>query len=285
MVIRFLLVLYDVIMVPLAVSDVPRTDVHSIALVVSVIWMLDILVSFLTGFCTEGLVEMRLVVLARRYWRTWFSLDLAVLLARWTGSWSPFFSASQALLHVFRARGVVRLIRVVRVYPATFDLESAHPIKTRADPVLHVLMMVLTVVINHCVACGWILIGFVLERSYEQNCVDEARDKGDLYLYLTSLHWSLTQFTPAAMDVHATKTGERIYSICVITFAFMTFSSFVSSIPALLQNLQRMRLERDVQEKAQGAPQLLHEERRLRGLVATDFPIPHSPSLFLADSR
>ena len=31
--------------------------------------------------------------------------------------------------------------------------------------------------------------------------------------YLTSLHWSLTQFTPASMDVSARNEYERIMSI------------------------------------------------------------------------
>ena len=34
--------------------------------------------------------------------------------------------------------------------------------------------------------------------------------------YSTALHWSLTQFTPAAMEVTATNGAERLFSVCVV---------------------------------------------------------------------
>merc|ERR1719191_2017613 len=54
------------------------------------------------------------------------------------------------------------------------------------------------------------------------------------YRYTTALHWSLTQFTPASMDLHPTNTLERAYSVVVIMLALVVFSSFVSSITAAM---------------------------------------------------
>lgn len=41
--------------------------------------------------------------------------------------------------------------------------------------------------------------------------------------YLTSLHWSLTQFTPASMDVSARNEWERVMSILVPSSAFQSY--------------------------------------------------------------
>jgi len=76
---------------------------------------------------------------------------------------------------------------------------------------------------------------------------DHAR--GDWYVYTTALHWSLTQFTPASMEVHAVNSKERIFTIVTIIFALLIFSSFLSTITSLMQNLRRLRAERQAEEQ------------------------------------
>lgn len=61
------------------------------------------------------------------------------------------------------------------------------------------------------------------------------------YQYTTSLHWSLTQFTPASMEVVPTNAPERTYTSCVIIFALVIFSSFVSAITGSVTALQQAR--------------------------------------------
>eukprot|EP00434_Breviolum_minutum_P036188 symbB.v1.2.032058.t1/scaffold3764.1/size50773/1 len=68
-----------------------------------------------------------------------------------------------------------------------------------------------------------------------------AEDK--LYQYTTSLHWSLTQFTPASMEVSARNVPERMLSIAVLFFALITFSSFVGSITTSMTALRSMRAD------------------------------------------
>jgi len=61
------------------------------------------------------------------------------------------------------------------------------------------------------------------------------------YMYFTSLHWSLTQFTPASMNVSAANTSERVMSILVLFFAMVAFSSIVGHITASMAHLQNLR--------------------------------------------
>jgi len=62
-----------------------------------------------------------------------------------------------------------------------------------------------------------------------------------IYKYLTSLHWSLTQFTPAGMDISARNSPERLFSIVVLFFAMIAFSSIVANITSSMSNLRNMK--------------------------------------------
>lgn len=64
------------------------------------------------------------------------------------------------------------------------------------------------------------------------------------YKYLTSLHWSLTQFTPAGMDISARNSFERVFSIVVLFFAMIAFSSIVANITASMTQLRNMHESR-----------------------------------------
>merc|ERR1712226_371888 len=88
-------------------------------------------------------------------------------------------------------------------------------------------LLVSVLVLNHVVACVWFLIGRLALESNLRNWISVGNVNGtDLsYRYSTSLHWSLTQFTPASMDVSARNVYERAYSIIVLFFAMVVFSS------------------------------------------------------------
>merc|ERR1712136_475757 len=109
------------------------------------------------------------------------------------------------------------------------------------------VMVTCIVLINHYIACGWIWLGTltVCDGTWLEN-VDPAY--GEAYQYATALHWSLTQFTPASMDVTATNILERTYSIVVLLFGLVTFTSFVSSITSSMTHLRKTRSEPEKQE-------------------------------------
>merc|ERR1719221_2599538 len=61
------------------------------------------------------------------------------------------------------------------------------------------------------------------------------------YLYATSLHWSLTQFTPASVDISARNPWERLFSVLVLLFAMLVFSSMVASITSAMAALRSLQ--------------------------------------------
>ncbi|CAK0910814.1 unnamed protein product [Prorocentrum cordatum] len=63
------------------------------------------------------------------------------------------------------------------------------------------------------------------------------------------MHWALTQFTPASMEVVPVNVHERLFTCVVIIVAMVIFSSFVSSITqamALLRSTHARKAEQEI---------------------------------------
>eukprot|EP00435_Cladocopium_sp_Y103_P037963 s1949_g10.t1 len=67
------------------------------------------------------------------------------------------------------------------------------------------------------------------------------------YQYFTSLHWSLTQFTPASMEVTPKNEIERLFNVVVIMSAMVIFSTFISAITNAMNQLRNLNSERNEQ--------------------------------------
>merc|ERR1712061_341712 len=98
---------------------------------------------------------------------------------------------------------------------------------------------------NHLIACAWYAIGTIDEDTTVDTWVkaNELEGTSILYRYTTSLHWSLTQFTPASMEVYPENGKERLFTVSVITIAMVTFSSFVSAITNAMTQLRNLNSE------------------------------------------
>merc|ERR1712050_535388 len=59
-----------------------------------------------------------------------------------------------------------------------------------------------------------------------------------LDLYVLSLHWSLTQFTPATTDIAPANSLERLFACLIVLFAMVTFSSFISNVTNTVNQLK-----------------------------------------------
>merc|ERR1712137_872149 len=169
-------------------------------------WTCDMAQGFFLGFFKDGeYVEDNSKVLIN-YFKTWFLVDCVVVLPDWS---QKLLDDEQAvtwgelgkILKGARAIRVMRLLRLAklqRIVNLAFDrIQSEYTFV-----ILNLLKMLLCVlVMNHLIACAW----YGLARAYEdeRNWVSVAQmtDEALEYKYLTSLHWSLTQFTPAGMDI------------------------------------------------------------------------------------
>jgi len=153
------------------------------------------------------------------------------------------------MLRVVRLARVIRLLRLVRLKRLFEKIEDA--LDSEYYSVLFNIfkMMLLLFTVNHVIACAWYALADLASAGGVNTWVDTLRLTMSLesfdwvHLYLVSLHWSLTQFTPAGMDVTPTNEIERGFTIGVVIFALVGFAYVVGSITASLGQLRAMSEE------------------------------------------
>merc|ERR1712008_432282 len=72
---------------------------------------------------------------------------------------------------------------------------------------------------------GWVPVA---KELYMQQSHGE--EPGDWYFYATALHWAVTQFTPASMEVTPKNLTERLYNLVAIFISLVLFPTFLTSI-------------------------------------------------------
>jgi len=244
-----LLILWDTFMIPMQVFDFGKNDVLSIIDWITLIfWTLDMFQSFFTGYFREGVQVMDIRKIVCNYLKTWFIIDLIVIGPEWFTSLSPDGLGLDGIgigriLRLGRAMRVLRLLRLLklrRIVDALLELVESEYTFT----IINLLKLLFAVfVLNHVIACVWYLVGKQTMLAGLRNWFEMSGEYQDdkSYMYFTSLHWSLTQFTPASMNVSAANTSERITSILVLFFAMVAFSSIVGHITASMSHLQNLR--------------------------------------------
>lgn len=258
-IIAMALLFYDLMYFPVTLAfgvEVPLAIQWSVAL----FWTLDILLSFSTGYHSRyGLVEMRPYRIAQKYIKTWFVPDLAVVAADWlvvllaSDEAQPFklirLSKSGRSIRILKVLKFVRVVRTAKVSQIKAAI-FVYIREERCRTIFNIfLMLVMIIIANHYIGCGWYVIGSTL--CFTDNWLANSELDADAlgYLYTTSLHWSLTQFTPASMELHPHNLAERTYAVCILLFGMLTFTSFVSSISSWMSEMRRHQSEMDASKR------------------------------------
>jgi len=211
---------------------------------------------------------MRPLHISYHYLRTWFVFDVGVVSVDWmctvAENWNGSGSNRVGYLRFGRFGRflrMLRLLRLLKLHGMLVDIfERIHSEFTRIMlGMANILIFI--VLVNHVIACGWYWVGTHGSEAGLPSWVLAAdlTDRSVSYNYTTSVHWSLTQFTPASMEVVPKNTFERTYTVCILLFAMCTFSSFVSSITNAMTRLRN--LNSDTVEKATVLRQYLKENQ------------------------
>ncbi|CAE7518852.1 KCNH7 [Symbiodinium microadriaticum] len=255
-----LLILWDLITIPLELFNIPGsidffTTTSRITLA---FWIVDMPLNLCFGVERGGRVELRPTELFKIYLRSWFVLDVLVISldvvlmvveiisTTSTDDQSNTGLRSARFLRTMRLLRLLRLLRAVKLQQELTLLAnrflSAHVFMV-AKVVFGLLMML---AINHIIACLWYGIGYwtALDgKSWLEQAELLGDEVGFADRYAVSLHWTLTQFTPATNNVAPDNALERFFAVWVILLAMGVFSSFISSITATVSKLQNSRVE------------------------------------------
>mmetsp|Transcript_68594 Transcript_68594/g.222301 ORF Transcript_68594/g.222301 Transcript_68594/m.222301 type:complete len:913 (-) Transcript_68594:215-2953(-) len=220
-------------------------------------WTVDIVLSFMTGFYARGELEMNPKRVARRYLRSWFIPDIAVVLidacSVILAYTNPDSSSSGAAL--FRLSKFSRFLRLARLFRMVKVSEGLTRIAERnAASSLEVALEMMNpfwviLLVNHMMACAWYAVGKYSVSDTGATWLDDKLGGGSgktyggsslLYQYTTAMHWAMTQMTPGSMQVFQQNTNERVYSFFCLLLGMVVFSSIISSLSAKL-NQQQMK--------------------------------------------
>eukprot|EP00448_Togula_jolla_P019770 CAMPEP_0170575912 /NCGR_PEP_ID=MMETSP0224-20130122/4115_1 /TAXON_ID=285029 /ORGANISM="Togula jolla, Strain CCCM 725" /LENGTH=750 /DNA_ID=CAMNT_0010898725 /DNA_START=188 /DNA_END=2438 /DNA_ORIENTATION=+ len=217
-------------------------------IVVSVLWTLDLLFSFVRGYEKDGVVMLRPKRVALHYLKTWFLLDAVIVATDWA-----FYLISRGAVSSFlRVLRLIRVARIMKLASRLFCTQWAVGGVVGTESKLAALsilgLLVSLAYILHVVSCGWYAIGSmsVFERSWKDNAFTDDQRLG--YRYTTAYHWSMTQFTPASMEISPVNTHERIYTIVMIFLGLLVFSTLISTITNISNNLRQENLQRKAGE-------------------------------------
>ncbi|CAE8651744.1 unnamed protein product [Polarella glacialis] len=243
------LLAYDVIFIPLGAFSLGTHPFYDLMDWLTLIfWTGDVFMSCITGYIVKGQICVAPSRILLHYLKTWFFLDLIVIGPDWTFTIlllmdSTSDTDSGNLTKLFRALRVVRTIRLLRLAKLQRLISLAKD-RITSETVFIALNIVKLIVglmlINHLIGSVWFGIGQI---SGTHNWIDanELHSTSVGYQYATSLHWSLTQFTPGSMNVQPVNLLERWYSILVLISGLVIFSSFISSITASMTQLRSLK--------------------------------------------
>lgn len=237
------LLFYDVILIPMSVFITKRSSFETgMDWFTLMFWTCDMAASCLTGYIYQGVTVLDPVLIMRNYLKTWFVIDLIIVGPDWgftiyeiasgvnvgSGGNSSKLLRSLRVLRMFRMLRLVKLKRVLVMIRDRIDSENLFILLSI------IKMMTMMLLVNHFLASIWYGIGDLCRSFDLANWIDEHnfshKPLGDRYA--VAYHWSLTQFSPASMDVQPHNVWERIYAITVLVCGLVLFSSFVSSVTA-----------------------------------------------------
>lgn len=252
------LIVYDLIMLPMSVFEdvMSMEDVTAImSIIIAIFWTSDMCFNFFVGFHVKGgTLEKRLRMTAWHYAHTWFIVDFCLVAIDWSviifdafelgsndGDGRSSASSARVMksMRAMRTLRSIRLLRVVKVPQVLQEITMSLGRSEYASLCLGIIKHLFAIlIVNHILACLWFAIG--KEGSgWVKKYMTEDATWGDLYL--TALHWCLAQFTPAPLGIEPQNIGERLFTVIVIVFALITFSSFVSSITNLMTHLRMLK--------------------------------------------
>ncbi|CAJ1356232.1 unnamed protein product [Effrenium voratum] len=246
-----LFIVYDCIAIPLNVFDPPVTMFSMTAdWVTLAFWTLNICATLTTGFVQEGVEVLAPRQILKNYLKSWCIIDILTLGPDWTLEIVAHTSqegesfeggSSMRLLRVLRFMRIARLLRLLKLKWLLETIGDAIPMSDYTTIVARVAqMMSILLYLNHVIACFFFATSKLTEG--EKTWTDEylLTTKHWTDQYAVALHWSLTQFTPASMDVQPQNSVERCYAISVVIFALVGFSYVVGDISSCLTQLRNM---------------------------------------------
>eukprot|EP00928_Gymnodinium_smaydae_P013610 TRINITY_DN14953_c0_g2_i1.p1 TRINITY_DN14953_c0_g2~~TRINITY_DN14953_c0_g2_i1.p1 ORF type:complete len:801 (-),score=140.47 TRINITY_DN14953_c0_g2_i1:51-2453(-) len=246
---------WDLFMIPVGAFQPPQEHIFVFMDWSTLIfWTWDMVMSLITGYVDgEGHLVMSKLSIWKNYLKAWFWIDCIVIVPDWIFTLMEVAGGSVDNTSAAETGKLLRGLRVVRIARLLRLAKLRKVISMVRDRIDSEFMFILSsimrlifllFILTHLIACSWFGIGNLSPGvSWIEIEFDETTgiyDNSRWYKYLTSLHWSITQFTPGSMNVQPSNPFERCFSIVVLFFGMVFSSYFISSMTASVTQLKNM---------------------------------------------
>jgi len=181
---------------------------------------------------------------------------------------------------------VLRLLRIAKFHVILSEMIQRIHSEYKRTMIGILKIVFFIIIVNHFIACGFYGLKFLRKQANPDKywvAVNFEDSDGLGYRYWTSMHWSLTQFTPASMEVVPRNSLERFYTVSVMFVALITFSSFISSITNAMTRLRQINASQMEQESI--LHRYLSQHNISRPLVARILHLIQDRNLFHTNTK
>jgi len=190
------------------------------------LWLLDIILNFRTGFFTHGEVEMNSWLIAMHYMRRWLVFDLLAAFPLALASMNP-------TLHIVVC--ALKLLRLLQIIPRVARLQAEY----RFCGLLPTKIFIVYILLAHITACGWRLV------QDEQRLAGSAAPWWDFYV--ADLYWVIMTFTTIGYgDIVPKSTRAQLYAIAVMCMGSASFGGVVSACTHITSKVFNDEIESQV---------------------------------------
>lgn len=236
------LVMYDIVFLPLLFFDLNMpTFLSSMAWITRFFWTFDIPLTFLSGYVTKsGHIERHRPTIARQYLRTWFPLDLLIVILDWLECIIYWMASGMSgvtrlgkITRIFRLIRMVRLLRLAKIGQIVFMLVeqlSSERLRIAIGILKYVTLMLIS---GHVFACLWYFVG-TSKANEGWTIASDCLQQSQLHCYVVSFRWSLAQFGGGMDEIVPTNLAEHVAAVFAYMIAFWFGAALVSTLTSLI---------------------------------------------------